>query len=106
VIIGNVGSLQAGVPLLPDAEPDDGWLDAVVLTARGLTGWLELAAHVLTRQRATSRLARVRFRELQVDVARAQPWQIDGEVIGRTQRLMVSVAEGKLLVRVPAATAR
>jgi YegS/Rv2252/BmrU family lipid kinase len=103
VIIGNVGSLQAGVPLLPDADPGDGLLDAVVLTARGLAAWLELAAHVLTRQRATSRLARIRFRELQVDVARAQPWQIDGEVIGRTQNLKVSVAEGKLLVRVPAA---
>ncbi len=102
VIVGNVGSLQAGVPLLPDADPGDGQLDAVVLTARGLTAWLELAAHVLTRQRATSRLARIRFRELQVDVARAQPWQIDGEVIGRTHRLQVSVAEGKLLVRVPA----
>ena len=105
VIIGNVGALQAGIPLLPDADPGDGLLDAVVLTARGLTAWLELAAHVLTRQRGTSRLARIRFRELQVDVARAQPWQLDGEVIGRTQRLKISVAEGKLLVRVPAAAA-
>lgn len=104
VIIGNVGTLQAGVPLLPDAEPGDGRLDAVVLTARGLTAWLALAAHVLTRQRATSRVARLTFRELRVDVGRAQPWQIDGEVIGRTQRLMVNVADGKLLVRVPAKT--
>jgi YegS/Rv2252/BmrU family lipid kinase len=105
VIIGNVGSLQGGVPLLPDANPGDGLLDAVVLTARGLTAWLALAAHVLTRQRATSRLARVTFRELRVDVGRSQPWQIDGEVIGRTQRLVVTVADGKLLIRVPAATA-
>jgi YegS/Rv2252/BmrU family lipid kinase len=104
VIIGNVGSLQGGVPLLPDANPGDGLLDAVVLTARGLTAWLALAAHVLTRQRATSRLARVTFRELRVDVGRSQPWQIDGEVIGRTQRLVVSVADGKLLIRVPATT--
>jgi len=105
VIIGNVGSLQGGVPLLPDANPGDGLLDAVVLTARGLTAWLALAAHVLTRQRATSRLARVTFRELRVDVGRSQPWQIDGEVIGRTHRLVVSVADGKLLIRVPATTA-
>jgi YegS/Rv2252/BmrU family lipid kinase len=104
VIIGNVGSLQGGVPLLPDANPGDGLLDAVVLTARGLTAWLALAAHVLTRQRATSRLARVTFRELRVDVGRSQPWQIDGEVIGRTQRLVVSIADGKLLIRVPATT--
>jgi YegS/Rv2252/BmrU family lipid kinase len=102
VIIGNVGSLQAGVPLLPDAHPGDGRLDAVVLTARGLTAWLALAAHVLTRQRATSRVARLTFRELRVDVGRTQPWQLDGEVVGRTQRLVVTIADGKLLVRVPA----
>ena len=105
VIIGNVGALQGGVPLLPDANPGDGLLDAVVLTARGLTAWLALAAHVLTRQRATSRLARVTFRELRIDTGRSQPWQIDGEVIGRTQRLVVRVADGKLLIRVPATTA-
>jgi YegS/Rv2252/BmrU family lipid kinase len=105
VIVGNVGSLQGGVPLLPDANPGDGLLDAVVLTARGLTAWLALAVHVLTRQRATSRLARVTFRELRVDVGRSQPWQIDGEVIGRTQRLVVRIADGKLLIRIPAATA-
>lgn len=103
MIIGNVGSLQAGVPLLPDAHPGDGMLDAVVLTARGVTAWLALAAHVLTRQRATSRVARLTFRELRVDVGRTQPWQLDGEVVGRTQRLVVTIADGKLLVRVPAA---
>jgi YegS/Rv2252/BmrU family lipid kinase len=105
VIVGNVGSLQGGVPLLPDANPGDGLLDAVVLTARGRTAWLALAVHVLTRQRATSRLARVTFRELRVNVGRSQPWQIDGEVIGRTQRLVVRIADGKLLIRIPAATA-
>jgi diacylglycerol kinase family enzyme len=40
IIVGNVGALQGGLALLPDAQPDDGQLDVVVLTARGLTGWL------------------------------------------------------------------
>jgi len=104
VIIGNVGSLQAGIPLLPDANPADGLLDAVVLTGRGWTAWLALSAHVLLRRRATGRLARIAFHELCVDVARKQPWQLDGEVVGRTWQLVVTVHEGKLCLRVPAAS--
>lgn len=103
VIIGNVGSLQAGVALLPDAEPDDGLLDAVILTARGWAAWLAVATHVLLRRHATSRVARMSFRELRVDAGREQPWQLDGEVIGRTRHLVVTVQPGALLLRVPAA---
>jgi YegS/Rv2252/BmrU family lipid kinase len=103
VIIGNVGSLQAGISLLPDAKPDDGLLNAVILTARGLAAWLALATHVLLRRRATSRVTHIAFRELRVDLRRPQPWQIDGEVIGRTRHLVVTVQPGSLLLRVPAA---
>jgi len=56
VVIGNVGSLQGGLPLLPDAEPDDGMLDLVVITARGWASWLRVAADVLRRRRASGRL--------------------------------------------------
>jgi diacylglycerol kinase family enzyme/membrane-associated phospholipid phosphatase len=34
VVIGNVGMLQANIPLLPDARPDDGLLDVVVIAPR------------------------------------------------------------------------
>ena len=104
VIIGNVGSLQAGIPLLPDAQPDDGLLDAVVLTAQGWAAWLTVAAHVLLRRRATGRVARLTFRRLRVNVDREQLWEIDGEVIGSTRELLINVKAGALLVRVPAET--
>ena len=102
VIVGNVGRLQGGVPLLPDAAPDDGLLDAVVLTARGWAGWMALAGHVLLRRGATGRVARFTFRELRINLDREQPWEIDGEVIGRTRQLIIVVRSGQLLLRAPA----
>jgi diacylglycerol kinase family enzyme len=65
LIVGNVGWLRGGLPLLPDARPDDGMLDAVVLIARGLPGWLAVAAEVLLRR-----------------PDQEQPWGLDGEVMG------------------------
>jgi diacylglycerol kinase family enzyme len=74
LIVGNVGWLRGGLPLLPDARPDDGMLDAVVLTAAGLTGWLAVAAGVLLRRPAHGRIYRVQFTELQVTLDQDQPW--------------------------------
>lgn len=34
VVVGNVGRLQGGVELLPDADPDDGELGVVLLSRR------------------------------------------------------------------------
>jgi diacylglycerol kinase family enzyme len=103
VIVGNVGTLQGGLPLLPDAQPDDGRLDMVVLTARSSVGWLAVALHVLLRRPgATARVIRRTFTELSVEVDRAHLWEIDGEVMGRTRQLVVTVKPGTLLVRVPA----
>jgi diacylglycerol kinase family enzyme len=102
VIAGNVGSLQGNVRLLPDAVPDDGVLDVAVLAAWGWAAWLRLAADVLLRRR-TSRLTRLACRELLADVSRSWPWQVDGEVMGSTRQLRVSVQPGSLLLRVPPA---
>jgi YegS/Rv2252/BmrU family lipid kinase len=101
IIVGNVGWLQGGVPLLPDAEPDDGRLDVLVLTARGWTGWLALAARVLLRRRAAGHAARLVVTELRIEADRPQPWQLDGEVIGSTSRLVIAVQAGRLLLRGP-----
>ena len=101
LIVGNVGWLRGGLPLLPDARPDDGMLDAVALVAQGVTGWLAVAAHILLRRPARGRVYRVQFSELQVRLGRDQPWELDGEVMGSTRRLRVVAQPGGLLVRMP-----
>lgn len=102
VIVGNVGTLQANIRLMPDAVPDDGVLNVAVLTAWGLIGWLGLAADVLMLRRKSVHLTRLTCRELVVRSRRPRPWEVDGEVIGLSRELRVSLSPGDLLVRVPA----
>jgi YegS/Rv2252/BmrU family lipid kinase len=103
VIVGNVGWLQGGLRLLPDALPDDGALDAVALTARGWASWIRLAARVLLRRESPGRMTWMSFQRLTITTDREQPWQLDGEVMGGTRRLLITTLPGRLLVRVPPA---
>jgi YegS/Rv2252/BmrU family lipid kinase len=101
VIVGNVGWLRGGLPLLPDARPDDGMLDAVVLSAGGLTGWLGVATDMLLRRPARHGIYRLQFTKLQATLHQEHPWELDGEVMGSTRRLTVVARPGALLLRMP-----
>jgi YegS/Rv2252/BmrU family lipid kinase len=101
LVVGNVGWLRGGLPLLPDARPDDGMLDAVVLVAGGLAGWLAVAAGILLRRPARGGVYRVQFSELRVTLGRGEPWELDGEVMGSTRHLTVVAQPGALLLRMP-----
>ena len=103
VIVGNVGWLQGGIRLLPEALPDDGTLDAVVLTAHGWAGWLRVAVRVLLRRESPGQMTSVQFRQLTIHAEREQPWELDGEVMGGTRRLMITTQPGRVLLRVPPA---
>ncbi len=101
VLIGNVGKLQGGIPLLPDAEPDDGWLDVAVLSPHTLGHWLALAWGVLRRRDRVPRLETFRARRVDVFCRRPQPRELDGDVIPPGKALSVEVRPGVLWVCVP-----
>ena len=50
VLVGNVGQLEAGITLMPDASPDDGQLDVLVLAPRTAKDWPALAWRILRRR--------------------------------------------------------
>ncbi len=105
VIVGNVGWLRGGLPLLPDARPDDGMLDAVVLIADGLTGWLKVIMHIVLRRPAPDGIYRIQFTKLEVTLGQEQPWELDGELMGSTRQLTVEAEPGALLLRMPSESA-
>ncbi|MGN6251445.1 MAG: diacylglycerol kinase family protein [Marmoricola sp.] len=102
IVIGNVGNLQAGMPLIPDAAIDDGQLDVVLLYPRRFLSWLPLAARVLTKNRRTDELiTRMRGRTITVRTSTDAPRQLDGDLLSPGRELRAECVHGRLLVRVP-----
>ncbi|MBC8092025.1 MAG: NAD(+)/NADH kinase [Pseudonocardia sp.] len=103
VMVGNVGTLQGGLPLLPDAVPDDGLLDVAIVAPRTLAHWLSLLVHLLRLRRkdAPGRLERYQARSIRVLLERSVARQLDGELIENGRELNVQVDPGALIVRVP-----
>ena len=102
VVVGNVGTLQAGLRLLPDAQPDDGVLDLVVLSPRGLHSWVRVVLHLLSRQRSDDKaVERFRARRVTLTTGSPQPAQLDGDPDGEVSELVLAVEPGALLVHVP-----
>jgi diacylglycerol kinase family enzyme len=102
VVIGNVGYLQGGMPLLPDAAIDDGVLDVVLLHPSRFLSWIPLAVRVLSRGKRTDDLVnRMTGRTVAVRCHGETPRQLDGDPIGAGHELRAECVHGRLLVRVP-----
>ena len=102
VVVGNVGSLQAGMPLLPDAAIDDGLLDVVLLHPKRFWSWIPLAFRVLSRWRRSDELVqRMTGRTVTIRSSSPTPRQLDGDVIAPGHELRMECIHGRVLVRVP-----
>ncbi|MDQ1651343.1 MAG: hypothetical protein QOI35_543 [Cryptosporangiaceae bacterium] len=102
VLVGNVGKLQGGIPLLPGAEPDDGWFDVAILTPRTLGHWLRLAVAVVRHHPRVPRMETFRARRIEVRSNRRQARELDGDVIAPARSLVVCVRPAALTLCVPA----
>lgn len=107
VLIGNVGRLQGGLRLLPDARPDDGHLDILILAPRTPMDWLRVVGHVLTRsQRYDRRAERYTAARIKIDVEPAVLYECDGDPIGYGTTMSVETSPKALLLRTPRGTER
>ena len=101
VVIGNVGTLQANIPLLPDAVPDDGLIDAVVLSPRRITQWPRLALSLVVKSMREQHVHRFTGRRIQVTAAKTVRRELDGDTIADGRSLSASVDPSAVVVRVP-----
>jgi len=105
VLVGNLGRLQGGLPVMPDARPDDGLLDVAVLQTRTLVDWLALAVRVLLRRRRKDpQLEAFQARRVEIGCDRPQPVERDGDPLDTPRdHLVIEVVPKALTLCVPPA---
>ncbi|HEY5821947.1 MAG TPA: hypothetical protein VIT20_08220, partial [Propionibacteriaceae bacterium] len=102
IVLGNVGFLQANIPLIPDAKPDDGLLDLMVASPRTARDWVRITTQVLTRQRREdAQLDRITGRKVTIEVEESDQYQLDGDTVGVCTSMVAEVVPGALTLRVP-----
>jgi diacylglycerol kinase family enzyme len=101
VVVGNVGRLLGGLVLMPNARVDDGQLDTVIASPKGVVGWVPVATRVVTRRRkGHPTLDHKVCKEIRVRTDRPVAVQIDGDVIGEATEITATVRPAALTVRV------
>ncbi|MFC4630893.1 diacylglycerol/lipid kinase family protein [Promicromonospora alba] len=111
LLVGNCGMLQGGFNLLPDADPSDGELDLLLLSADGAVGWLDTMRN-LVWDNGIKRLAtggkvaessdsatHLRVRSLRLELMEPRVFEIDGEDLGETTRVGITIQPGAVRVR-------
>jgi YegS/Rv2252/BmrU family lipid kinase len=100
VLVGNVGQLEAGITLMPDASPDDGRLDVIVLAPRTIGDWPALVWRILRRRPDAGRQADIlRGKRVVISSAVAMPIEFDGDFRGEATELRVEVLPAALVLR-------
>lgn len=111
LIIGNCGTLQGGIRLLPDAEIDDGRLDLLLVSADGALQWLDTVRSVVwdngirrwfsrgEEAVSSDSMRYLRAQRIDVELGAPRTFEIDGEEVGEVAAFTVEVAAGALQVR-------
>ena len=101
-LLGNVGTITAGMNLFPDASPDDGVVDLMLASPERVTDWARLGAQILSgRQMEGFTISRARRVAITTD--EPVPFELDGDTAGTTRSLRVEVEPRALQVVVPEA---
>ncbi|MEJ1087081.1 diacylglycerol kinase family protein [Microbacterium sp. Mu-80] len=110
LLIGNCGAIQGGVTLLPDAVPDDGRLDLLLVSAENVGQWAQTLRTIVWDNGirrllggtddtvSTDAAMNLTGATIRVSLPTAVAFEIDGEEAGEVSRLDVRVQPGALRV--------
>ena len=111
LLFASCGELVGGIPLLPEANPHDGWLEVLMLSVRGgLIGLLEVISGVFRDTLGVRKLTAglvsktdvTRTRTARAKVhGQAQMIQVDGDSVGKYREIAATLEHGAVVVRVP-----
>ena len=111
VLVANCGSIQGGITLLPDALPDDGELDLLVLRADDAGAWLDTMKNMvwdnglkrLIRGGGTAEssgsTAHLRARTVRAELPQPLAFEVDGDDVGEVTAFEVRILPSALRVR-------
>jgi diacylglycerol kinase family enzyme len=111
LLVGNCGTLQGGLTILPDADPSDGELDYLIVSAKGVGQWAEtvktmvwdngLKRLISDKESLTSTesVGHGRAKTLEVALPEPRAFEIDGEELGQTRSFAVSLQPSAIRVR-------
>jgi YegS/Rv2252/BmrU family lipid kinase len=103
VMVANMGRLQAGVEVVPDAHPDDGVLELAILEAENVGDWLRLAFNAVRGKLRDDPSVEYRHvRKVAIEMSVPMPMQFDGEESDKRHRAFtVEVVPSAVEVMVP-----
>jgi len=99
VLLGNVGTIIAGVEAFDDARPDDGVLELGVVTAEGALQWARALGRTAFGHAQDSKFVRTaHVHTVDVRFDSPLPYQLDGGDRPPTERLRVAIEPGAVNV--------
>jgi len=101
LLIGNVGRLQGGLRVFPQARPDDGVLDVAVLMPPRRRSWMPLAWALMLRRPTPPMMEVFRAEAIEVSSDRRYPRELDGDLLDATDRVSVTIRPGALWLCAP-----
>jgi len=112
VIVGNCGTLQGGLNLLPDADPADGELDLLILNAEGIAGWADTLRNFAWHNglkrlmtpgddaaESSDSTTHRRVTSLTIELDEPRVFEVDGDDLGETTRIAISIQPDAVRIR-------